>query len=68
MAELPLMRVTPGQPPFSTMEINYFGPIQVKIWRSRVKRYGCLFSYLVTRVLYIKVAEPFETSAFLNAF
>jgi hypothetical protein len=68
MADLPSTRITSGQPPFSTVGIDYFGPILVKIGRSQVKRYGCLFSCLVTRAVHIEMADSLETSAFLNAF
>ena len=38
MADLPKERVTPGQPPFSHLGIDYFSPFMVKQERSQVKR------------------------------
>ena len=43
MADLPEDRLTPEKPPFSFVGIDYFGPLEVKQGRSRVKRYGSLF-------------------------
>lgn len=39
MADLPEERVIPGQPPFSHVGIDFFGPFPVKQGRSQVKRY-----------------------------
>ena len=43
MADLPEDRLTPEKPPFSFVGIDYFGLLEVKLGRSRVKRYRCLF-------------------------
>ena len=39
MAPLPSARVSPCLPPFSSVDVDYFGPILVKSRRSQVKRY-----------------------------
>ena len=39
MADLPRPRVTPDQPPFTCVGIDYFGPFLVRQNRSMVKRY-----------------------------
>ncbi|KAJ8034140.1 hypothetical protein HOLleu_20859 [Holothuria leucospilota] len=44
MADLPLERVNPEKPAFSSVGVDYFGPMYVKQGRSQVKRYGCLFT------------------------
>ena len=44
MADLSKERVTRGQPPFSHVGIDFFGPFIVKEERSQVKRYGCIES------------------------
>ena len=49
MASLPEDRLIPDKPPFTYVGIDYFGPLEVKQGRSRVKRYGCLFTCLSTR-------------------
>ena len=51
MADLPVDRLTPDQPPFTSVGVDYFGPFQVKPGRSLVKRYGVMFTYLAIRWL-----------------
>ena len=55
MAPLPIARITPRDPPFTSVGIDYFGPIPVKLKRSRVKRYGCIFTCLTMRAIHIEV-------------
>jgi hypothetical protein len=47
MAELPPDRVLMS-PPFAKCGVDYFGPLEVKYGRKRLKRYICLFTCLVT--------------------
>ncbi|XP_068729037.1 uncharacterized protein [Montipora capricornis] len=67
MADLPKERLTPGDPPFSYVGIDYFGPLFVKRGGSIVKHYGCLFSCLTLRATHIEVAESLETDSFISA-
>ena len=67
MAELPVARVSPDNPPFTNTGVDYFGPITVKQARSHVKRYGCLFTCLAVRAVNIEVAHKLDTDFFLNA-
>lgn len=67
MADLPSDRVTPGDPPFTKVGVDYFGPIIVTRGRSEIKRYGCLFTCLATRAIHLEVANSLDTDAFLNA-
>ena len=67
MADLPASRVTPDKPPFSFVGVDYFGPIMVKQGRSRVKRYGCLFTCLNCRAVHLEVANSLDTDSFINA-
>lgn len=46
MAPQPSAEVTPCCPPFSSVGVDYFGPIPVKSRRSQIKRYGCVFTCL----------------------
>lgn len=66
MAPLPAERVTPDEPPFTNVGVDYFRPLYVKIKRSQCIRYGCLFTCLATRAVHIK--HSLETSSFLSAF
>lgn len=68
MASLPVARVSAGRPPFTAVGVDYMGPILTKLGRSRVKRYGCIFTCMATRAIHIEVAESLETSAFIGAY
>jgi hypothetical protein len=66
MADLPKDRVTPGGPAFTSVGVDYFGPFEVRRGRGTEKRYGCLFTCLVTRAIHIEVAHSLDTSSFIN--
>ena len=68
MAPLPKCRITPGNPPFSSTGVDYFGPLLVKIGRNQVKRYGCLFTCLASRAVHIELSSSLSASSFLQAF
>ena len=65
MADLPKIRVTPYEPPFSFTGIDYFGPLQVKRGRGTAKRYGCIFVCMTTRAVHLELAQSLETDAFI---
>jgi len=67
MAQLPGERVRGGEPAFSYVGVDCFGPFKVKQGRARVKRYGCLFTCLTVRAIHIEVLHTLETSSFLDA-
>ena len=67
MSDLPVDRVTPDKPPFSFVGVDCFGPFWVKRARSQVKRYGVLFTCLVSRAIHIEVAQSMDTNAFVNS-
>ncbi|XP_056307490.1 uncharacterized protein LOC130219206 [Danio aesculapii] len=67
MADLPDSRVTPSEPPFSRVGIDYFGPFLIKRARSEIKRYGCLFTCLTTRAIHLEIAHSLDTDSFINA-
>ena len=68
MADLPESRVTPHQPSFTSVGVDFFGPLQVKRGRSIiVKRYGWLFSCLTTRAVHIEIAHYLDTDSMINA-
>ena len=66
MADLPQDRLTPA-PPFTYVGVDYFGPYFVKEGRKEYKRYGALFTCLVSRAVHIEIAHSLETDSFLNA-
>ncbi|XP_078372656.1 uncharacterized protein LOC144656297 [Oculina patagonica] len=67
MADLPKERLMSGDPPFTYVGVDYFGPLYVRQGRSNVKRYGCLFTCLVTRAVHIEVVHSLDTDSFVNA-
>ena len=67
MADLAKERLTSGDPPFTNVGVDYFGPFYVRQGRSNVKRFGCLFTCLVVRAVHIEVVNSLDTDSFINA-
>ena len=66
MADLPKDQLTPA-PPFTYVGVDYFGPFTTKQGRKEHKRYGALFTCLVSRAVHIEITNSLETDSFLNA-
>ena len=66
MADLPQERTSLNKPPFTSVGIDVFGPMYVKLGRSEVKRYGCIFTCLSMRAIHIEKLDSLETDSFLN--
>ena len=67
MADLPPQRLMPNEPAFSFVGTDCFGPFLVKVGRSQVKRYGCIFTCFTTRAVHIEILCSMDTDAFINA-
>ena len=67
MADLPEERSSTTDPPFTFVGVDYFGPMNVKFRRGSTKRYGCIFTCLVTRAIHIEVSHSMDSDAFLMA-
>ena len=67
MADLPRPRVTPDQPPFTCVGIDYFGPFFVRQKRSMVKRYGAIFTCLAVRAVHLEISYTLDTDSFILA-
>lgn len=66
MADLPKDCITPDLPPFTYAGVDYFGPIEVKRGRGMVKRYGVIFTCLVSRAVHLEVAHSLDMDSCLN--
>lgn len=67
MADLPEDRLDPA-PPFTFSAVNYFGPWYIKEGRRELKRYGVLFTCLLSRAVHIEVSDTLTTDSFINAY
>ena len=67
MAELPKIRLTPYEPPFTYSGVDYFGPFYVKRGRGKVaeKRWGAIFVCMNSRAVHLEVAKSLETDDFI---
>lgn len=63
MAPLPRARLTPWVRPFSFVGIDYFGPLQVRVGRSNVKRWVALFTCLSVRAVHLEVAHSLSADS-----
>ena len=71
MADLPASRVDFPNPPFTFTGVDYFGPITTKSgYRGgrREKRYGVIFTCLLTRAVHLDISQSLSTDDFLKAF
>ena len=66
MASLPEDRLSEA-PPFTYCGVDYFGPCVIKERRKELKRYGVLFTCLVSRAIHLESANTLDTNSFLNA-
>ena len=67
MADLPAGRVDMAGPPFSSVGVDYFGPMLVKKMRKSEKRYGCLVTCLATRAVHTEIAHSLDTDSLIMA-
>ena len=67
MSSLPSDKLTPDKPPFTFVGVDHFGPFEVKQGRFCVKKYGCLFTCLTSRVVEIAMAHSLDTDSMVNA-
>ena len=66
MSDLPVDRVSQS-PPFVNVGCDFFGPFQIKLRRSIVKRYNCVFTCLYSRAIHIEVCTDLSSDSFILA-
>lgn len=63
MADLPPARLSVGFRPFSFVGVNFFGPMKVLIGRQIEKRWGVIFTCLLSiRAIHIEIASSLDTN------
>lgn len=67
MSCLPRARLEHHERPFTNTGIDYFGPMNVAVGRRREKRWGVLFTCLVSRAVHIEVASSLTTDSAMMA-
>ena len=67
MAPLTKERLEPYYPPFTFSGVDFFGPLMVKWGRGSAKRWGCHFTCLTTRAVFLKQVPTLETDDFIMA-
>lgn len=72
MSDLPEELILDGNPPFSFIGIDIFGPWEVITRKIRggsanSKRWAALFTCLTTRAVHVEILEDMTVSRFINA-
>ncbi|XP_062533442.1 uncharacterized protein LOC134202472 [Armigeres subalbatus] len=63
MGPLPAERLQPAVRAFTYVGVDIFGPYLVKVGRSAVKRWVCLFTCLTVRAIHLEVVASLSTDA-----
>ena len=66
MADLLAERLHFGDPLFTFVGMDCFGPCKVKVGRSEIKRYGCVFTCLTSRAVHIEMLSSLDSDSFIN--
>ncbi|XP_065094088.1 uncharacterized protein LOC135714635 [Ochlerotatus camptorhynchus] len=63
MGPLPSVRLEPFVRPFTYVGVDIFGPYLIRIGRSAVKRWVCLFTCLTVRAIHLEVVASLSTDS-----
>ena len=68
MGDLPRAGLDAGALPFTRTAVDLFGPLEIGLYRNRTaKRWGVLFTCLVTRAVFLELVPSLPTTDFLLA-
>ncbi|KFD63099.1 hypothetical protein M514_24686 [Trichuris suis] len=67
MSDLPSERLDFHAPAFANVGIDFFGPFEVIVKRSREKRYGCIFTCLVSRAVHLELTPSLNLNSVIQA-
>ncbi|XP_055589494.1 uncharacterized protein LOC129741739 [Uranotaenia lowii] len=67
MAPLPKFRLTAFVRPFTSVGLDYFGPVLVKVGRRNEKRWVALFTCLTIRAVHLEVVHSLSTESCIMA-
>ena len=67
MGWLPSFRVNPTSFPFQYTGIDFFGPLEVTVGRAHQKRWGVIFTCLITRAIHLEIAHSLSTDEAMMA-
>ena len=67
MAPLPKEILQLYKPSFTFSGVDFFGPLMVKWGRGSAKHWGCLFTCLTTRAVFLELVPSLETDDFIMA-
>ena len=65
MSNLPSDRLELS-PPFTYCAVDFFGSFYIKEGRKELKRYGALFTCLMSRAVHVETSNTLETDSFIN--
>ena len=65
MADLPSCRLDIHAGAFHSTGVDYFGPMMVKVRRSSLKVWGCLFTCLTVRAVHLDLVGSLSTDDFI---
>ncbi|XP_062549050.1 uncharacterized protein LOC134213749 [Armigeres subalbatus] len=63
MAPLPVERVTSSLRPFSSVGLDYLGPVEVTVGRRKEKRWVAVFTCLAVRAVHLEVVHSLTTES-----
>ena len=68
IADLPSSRLQVGEPSFHHTGVDYFGTVETKMFRRKVKRRGCLFRCLTTGACHLEMSYALYADAFFCCY